>query len=41
MGVVPVFAELLVNAELADPQPAAGERLGALGVDVLDVVGLP
>lgn len=40
VGLVPVLAESLVDAELLHPQPAAGDRLGAVGIDVLDVVGL-
>src|SRR5436309_6578472 len=40
MGVVAVLVERLVDAELADPQPATRDLLGAVGVDVLDVVGL-
>lgn len=37
VGVVAVLVERFVDGELADPQPAARGRLGAVGVDVLDV----
>ena len=37
VGVVAVLVESLVDGELADQQPAARDRLGAVGVDVLDV----